>query len=390
MPKIVKPLSLGQIKSARPKAKLYKLSDGGGLSLWVLPTGGKSWRMTYTRPSDKRQDTLTLGLYPEFGLADAREWRDEIRAKLARGENPKAPANDLDAHFRFETRLVEWHTRWAVDGGKDGKGKEPRYAKQVLAAMEYNVLPAFSGRDVRTITTAEVVAVLRKMEERGVLEYLKRTKSSIGLFFDYMVADGTIPANPVRIIGQQVFRKPLESHFTALRPEELPLLIERLETAPGVSLRARLLIYWQLLSMKRPAEAAEVPLSEIDLDTGLWTIPAARMKRNLPHVVPISTAMRQIHTEAMEINVKGKFLFEGLGFHKPMHTETARLNLRNKMKLDTTGHGLRALARTYLRQVHKTPRDVADMLLAHMIKDKTERAYDRYELIDERRSALEI
>lgn len=204
MPKIVKPLTATQIKSAKPSEKIVKLPDDGGLALWVLPSGGKSWRMTYTRPHDKKQDTLTLGLYPQFSLADAREWRDEIRAKLARGENPKLVSNDISAAYRFENRLIEWHGRWRADGGKEGKGKEPRYAKQVLAVLELNVLPHFKGRDVRQITTAEVVKVLRGMEERGVLEYLRRTKGSLNLFFDYLVADGTIASNPVALIGKQV------------------------------------------------------------------------------------------------------------------------------------------------------------------------------------------
>ncbi|ULJ59772.1 tyrosine-type recombinase/integrase [Wielerella bovis] len=387
MPKIVTPLTLGQVKSARPKDKIYKLSDGGGLSLWVLPSGGKSWRMTYIRP-DKKTDTLVLGLYPEFSLADARQWRDEIRAKLARGIDPKAGIADFGAKYRFENRLAEWYERWKLDGGKLGDGKNEKYATQVLAALELNVLPEFRGRDVRQITTAEIVACLRKMEERGVLEYLKRVKSSLGLMFDYLVADGTIAANPVRIIGRQVFKKPRERHFDALTPNQLPLLIERLENTKGVSERARLLIYWQLLSMVRPNEAAEVPLSEIDLEQKIWEIPLTRMKTR-PHIVPLSSALVQIYHEAMAMNARGVYLFEGLG-GKPMNVETARINLRQKMKLPTTGHGLRTLATTYLREVHKIPKDIRDLLLSHHEESKTDRAYDRAEFLDERREVLEL
>lgn len=387
MPKIVTPLTLGQVKSARPKDKLYKLADGGGLALWVLPSGGKSWRMTYTRPTDGKSDTLTLGLYPEFGLAEARAWRDEIRAKLARGIDPKAGLMDLGAKYRFENRLAEWFERWKIDGGKLGQGKNDKYAAQVLAALELNVLPEFKGRDVREITTAEIVGCLRKMEERGVLEYLKRVKSSLGLMFDYLVADGTVAANPVRIIGRQVFKKPRERHFAALTPEQLPLLVERLEKTKGVSLRARLLIYWQLLSMTRPNETAELPLSEIDLQRGVWEIPLARMKTR-PHLVPLSSALLQIYDEALAINAKGIYLFEGLD-NKPMHRETARLNLR-KMDLPTTGHGLRTLATTYLREKYKIPKEIRDLLLSHHEVSKTDRAYDRAEFLDERREALEL
>lgn len=388
MPKIVTPLTLGQVKSARPKDKLYKLADGGGLSLWVLPSGGKSWRMTYKRPTDNKSDTLVLGLYPEFSLADARTWRDEIRAKLARGIDPKAGLVDLGAKYRFENRLAEWHERWRVDGGKMGKGKNDKYAEQVLSALELNVLPKFRGKDVRQITTADIVDCLRDMEKRGVLEYLRRVKSSLGLMFDYLVADGTIASNPVRIIGQQVFKKPREQHFDALTPDQLPLLVERLETTRNLSERAKLLIYWQLLSMTRPGETAQVPLSEIDVVRGVWEIPLARMKTR-PHIVPLTSALRQIYDEAMAINVKGVYLFEGRGYHRPMCVETARTNLQKKLKLPTTGHGLRTLATTYLREKYKIPKEIRDLLLSHHDEDKTDRAYDRAMFLDDRREVLE-
>lgn len=389
MPKIVTPLTATQVKTAKPGKKLVKLPDGGGLALWVLPTGTKSWRMTYRRAHDGKQDTVTLGLYPEFSLADAREWRDEIRAKVARGENPKVVSNDFDAAFRFENRLAEWFERWQTDGGKEGKGKNSRYAKQVLAALECNVIPSFKGRDVRTITTAEIVKTLRKMEERGVLEYLRRTKGSLNLFFDYLVADGTIPLNPVSIIGRQVFKAKAEEHFDALKPDDLPLLIERLENAEGVGKRARLLIYWQLLSMTRPVETAVAKFSEINLEKGLWEIPLSTMKTRA-HVVPLSRAMLQILQEIREINLKGVYLFEGQGYTKPMDAGTARMKLRQYMKLPTTAHGLRALARSYLREKYKIPHDVGEMLLSHAVGDKTERAYNRTELLDERLHFLNL
>lgn len=389
MPKIVTPLTVGQVKSARPKDKIYKLPDGGGLALWVLPSGKKSWRIQYRRPSDGRADTLTLGMYPKFSLADARDWRDEVLRKIEKGENPKLVSDDLPARYRFENCLVNWFERWARAGGKQGKGKSEKYTKQVLAALEINALQFFKGRDIRTITTAEVVEMLRKMEARGVLEYLRRVKGSLGLMFDFYVADGTIAANPVAIIGKQVFDRPKERHFEALSPEDLPRLIEMIETADDVGERARLLIYWQLLSMTRPSEAAGTRLSEIDLVRRVWEIPIERMKTR-PHVVPLSSALMEIYSEAIKLNINGIYLFEGRGYGKPMDNETVRLKLRQKIKAATTAHGLRSLARTHLREIHKIRRDVGELLLSHSIADKTERAYDRSELIDERREALEL
>ena len=226
------------------------------------------------------------------------------------------------------------------------------------------------------------------MEERGALEYLRRVKGALGLMFDYFVADGSITINPVSVIGKQVFDRPPERHFDTLRFDELPLLVEKLETSKGIGERARLLIYWQLLSMTRPSEAAGTRLDEINLKAGTWEIPIERMKTR-PHVVPLSSALTRIYFEALRLNVNGVFLFEGSGFTKPLSSETVRLKLRTKMRLDTTAHGLRSLARTYLREVYKVRRDVGELLLSHGITDKTERAYDRSELLEERREMLE-
>ena len=389
MPKIVTPLTLAQVKAARAKDKMYKMPDGGGLALWVLPSGKKSWRLQYRRPTDGKSDTLTLGLFPKFGLADARQWRDEMLNKIAAGRNPKAVSDDVASVFRFENCLSRWYERWEKSGGKFGDGKNERYARAVLAALEENIIPDFKGRDIRTIETHEVVLSLRKMEKRGVLEYLRRVKSSLNLMFDYFVAEGTIKINPVTIIGKQVFQRAKERHFDSLKYDDLPILIEKIETADGIGDRARLLIYWQLLSMTRPAEAAGTILKEIDLKKGVWEIPLERMKTR-PHIVPLSSALVQIYNEAIKLNINGIYLFEGSGFKKSLSRETVRLKLRQKMKLETTAHGLRSLARTYLREKHKIRRDVGELLLSHGIADKTERAYDRSELLEERREALEL
>lgn len=381
MPKIVSPLTLSQIKLAKPKEKLYKLADGGGLALWVLPSGGKSWRITYKRPTDNKSDTLTLGLYPEFSLAEARQWRDEIKGKIARGQNPKKISDDVSAKYRFENRFIEWHERWS-------KTKTKKYAKQVFSAIETNVLPVFKGKDVRLITTAEIVTVLRKMETRGVLEYLKRVKTSLNLLFDFLLADGTIQMNPVAVIGRQVFETAPERHFDALKPEELPLLIEKLEFSQ-VQERTKLLVYWQLLTMLRPGEAVSVRIKDIDTENWILHIPAERMKRRLSHFVPMSSALIQIYKEAMTLNVKGIYLFEGSSSSGHVTNELVLKCLRRTLKLNTTAHGLRALARTLLREEYQVRRDVGEMLLAHVPPSKTERSYNRSELLEERRQALE-
>ena len=115
MAKIITPLTANQVKNAKPKDKLYKLSDGGGLALWVYPTGGRSWKLSFVQ--DGKQQTISLGRYPDFSLAEAREWREEIRRKRAHGENVVNPKARAD--FAFEAVARNWFARWSKIGRKN-------------------------------------------------------------------------------------------------------------------------------------------------------------------------------------------------------------------------------------------------------------------------------
>lgn len=379
MPKMVKPLTISEVKSARSRDKLYKLSDGGGLALWVLPGGGKSWRFTYKR-RNKGTQTLTLGLYPIFSLAEARHWRDDLRHRLAHGEELIKVDEGMAEKYQFEVAFNSWYRRWVLTVSE-------KYAKQVYAAVLANVFPSLADKDIREIETVDIVEALRLLEERGALEYLRRVKSTLKVFFNYCVGSGLIKHNPVAAIGTGVFRLAEKKHFAALNPDELPLLVQRIEQGDLMP-KTRLLIYWQLLSMVRPSEASGARLSEFKVK-GLWQIPKERMKSRDVHVVPLSHALQWVFAEAIKLNQHGEYLFEGRG-DKPIVPDTVRFALR-QLGLSSTGHGLRALARSYLREVgrSKVAYDVCELLLAHVPPDKTARAYNRSELLVERLEALE-
>ena len=109
MPKIITPLTAAQVKNAKPKDRLYKLADGGGLALWVKPNGSKVWRFSFNGENGKPQ-TLTLGAYPLFSLVQAREWRDEQKRKLALGQNIKRVK--VRTAYTLEKIAREWHAQF--------------------------------------------------------------------------------------------------------------------------------------------------------------------------------------------------------------------------------------------------------------------------------------
>ncbi len=262
MAKIITPLSANQVKNAKPRDKLYKLSDGGGLALWIYPTGGRSWKLSFVQ--DGRQQTISLGRYPDFSLADAREWREEVRRKRAHGEN--VVNKKVRADFAFEKVARDWFVRWS-------KGRSEKYAGQVMRNFERWVFPAIGNLDIRQVRTADVVGCLRVMEARGIVDTLRKTKNSLKMVFAFAVGSGMMEINPVAQIGSGVFERAKTGNMAALSPSELPRLIDFLEQRNEFAVYAgrvrihpvtRLCIYWLLLTMTRIQEAALMEWSELD------------------------------------------------------------------------------------------------------------------------------
>ncbi len=376
---IVTPLTFARIKAAKPKEKLYKLSDGAGLSLWVYPSGRMVWAFKYRE--DGKQKTEYLGEYPIFSLLQAREWREKLRARMANGL-PVVDIKPNNEQFLFTSVYQAWFERWAP------QKKAVRYTVQVKAAIDRNVLPILGHRDVRTIKPFDVVQSLRAMEERGALEYLKRVKSSLKLLFGYAVSSGLIDFNPVTSIDSQAFKKAEKGHFAALTPAQLPDLVAALDLA-NTDNTTRLAIFWQLLTMTRPIETVSARWADIDLEARSWTIPAEVMKKSRPHVVPLCSALVALLPRIRNINVSGEFLFEGMDYTSHLDREAPRMALR-RAGLPTTAHGLRALAGTILEEAGY-PEPVIHAALSHSKGkgDLTAAAYMRSTFYEERQKMME-
>lgn len=379
MARIITPLTFARIKSAKPKDKLFKLSDGGGLSLWVYPSGRKRWAFKYRE--DGKQKNAYLGEYPTYSLSDAREWREVLRARLERGE-PVVEEKNKNALYIFENVYSDWYARWAP------QKKSEKYAKQVKAAIDLNVLPLLKDRDIREIRPFDIVEALRGMEERGVLEYLRRTKSSLSLMFGYAVDSGLIDFNPVKAIGNQAFIRPKKQHFEALTPEQLPLLIERLY-AEQVGVITRCAIYWQFLTMTRPNEAVSARWEDLDIDGKRWIIPAEVMKKSREHIIPLSSQALAILLVLKKVNRGNTYLFEGREPGNHLNRETPRVLLR-RVGIPSTAHGLRSLGATILEEAG-FPEAVIKAALSHAKGDgdQTTAAYLRSTFFNERIEAME-
>ncbi|WP_174874214.1 tyrosine-type recombinase/integrase [Vogesella oryzae] len=380
MSRVVAPLTVTKINQTKPGEKLIKLADGGGLALWIYPTGARVWRMSYLRPSDRKPDGLKIGDYPTMSLAQARERREAVRADLAAGNNPKLSEYRRQVYATdptFKETAESWFERWRDTVTED-------YAEQVWRMLDANIFPHLGAFPVKDITSRMLVDALAPMEARGALVYLRRAKSAVSMVCGHALAKGLVENN-VAVGISAAFRSAPKRNFRALKPEQLPELVAAIEGA-DITIVTRYLLKWQLLTLVRPGEAAAARWDEIE--DGVWRIPAEKMKRRRDHLVPLSTGALEVLAAMRDISGHREYIFPSRTNPK-VHCNASTANMALKRgAVQTTAHGLRALASTALHEAGFESR-VIEMALAHVDQNETRAAYNRAEYLPQRSEMLE-
>lgn len=389
MPKRVPPLSDVQVKSAKPKERDYKLSDGGGLYLLVTTTGGKLWRIDY-RLEGKRK-TLACGTYPATSLVSARKKRESVREQVEAGIDPgelrKADREAERVALRtFEAVALEWY-------GKNEPVWSPGHAVTVKSRLERDVFPQIGGRPVSEVAAAEVRAMLQKVEARGAVDTALRIKIIVGQVFRYGVGNGYLEHDPsASLKSSEIFQKRKAKHHAAITdPKALAPLLRALDEYQG-SFVVRCALQLTPLLFVRPGELQRMEWAEIDLEGEQWNIPAEKMKMKHPHVVPLARQAAAILKELRPLTGAGQYVFPGRTSSRPMSNNTVNAALRylGFDKDTVTGHGFRATARTILDEVlHQRP-DYIEHQLAHAVKDPNGRAYNRTAHLQERGKMMQL
>jgi integrase len=382
-----RPLTNTEIKQAKPKDKVYKLSDGKGLQLRVRPNGNKSWILDYTKPFIKKRSSLGLGGYPEVSLAEARKLRDNARELLAKDIDPKA---DRETNKRIET---EKHANTFLQVSKNWfsvKQTEIKAdtAKDLWRSLELHIFPSIGKHPISNINAPLVIDILKPVAAKGTLETVKRLSQRLNEIMTYAVNTGLIHANPLSGI-KSAFQKPVKRNMPTLSPSELPSFLKDLQYA-SIKLVTRLLIEWQLHTMVRPKEAAAATWSEIDLDQKLWTIPPERMKKGREHIVPLTAQAIEILERVKPISGHREHVFPSINSpRKHINESTANVAIKRMgYQGRLVAHGLRALASTTLNE-HGFDADVIEAALAHVDKNEVRRAYNRADYLKRRREMMD-
>lgn len=397
MPKRVIPLTDVQVKNAKPRSNPYKLSDGGGLYLEVMPTGSRIWRLKY-RQADGKENRLSLGPYPETTLAEAREKRTEARRLLRDGIDPARRRDDAKriaaekAAHTFEKVAREWHQTKIP-------GWSTNTAQNTLRRLEADIFPEIGRMPIDDIRHKDVIAALRKIEARGAHEIAHRLKANCAQIFRYAIQSGLTDRNPAADL-KDVLKPVVPGHFAAIGPDELPDFLRALDRNEACMHKpTRIALRLMMLVFVRTSELIETPWSEIDLERGEWVIPWQRMKRGRlalnpdkrNHHVCLSSQALALLRELHPVTGGGKYLFPNQRDHSRPMSNNALLKALERMgyKGEMTGHGFRALAMTTIKERLGYRHEVVDRQLAHAPKDKLESAYDRAQFLAERKRMMQ-
>jgi integrase len=387
MAKTTKQLSDTEIRLAKPRTKEYNLADGKGLYLRIKPIGSKLWLFNYTRPITKKRANLGLGSYPDLTLAGARTKAQEFRNVLAQGIDPQEYRQDLNR----KTSDTYANTFQCV-ADKWLKLKKPNvseaYYKKIDDRLIKYIHPKIGKLPIHKITAVEVIQVISPIADENKLETVKKLCRWINEVMVYAVNTGVTHSNPLAGIGK-AFNSPKVVNLPTLKPSELPELMSRLNIA-NTKLVTRCLLEWQLHTMVRPGEAAGTKWEEIDLKKKLWTIPAERMKKNRPHIIPLTEQTLSLLDILKPISAHREFVFPS--DHQPKKSANSQSANRALKRMGFHGrlvsHGLRALASTTLNEQGFEP-DVIEAALAHVDSNAVRAAYNRSDYLEKRKKMMQ-
>ncbi|WP_273843884.1 integrase [Providencia rettgeri] len=387
MARKTKPLTDTEIKAAKPQDKDYQLYDGDGLTLLIKSSGSKLWQFRYYRPYTKQRTKQSFGAYPAVTLSDARKLRAESRSLLAKDIDPQEYQKDQIRNSQeaktntFQLVAERW---WEV---KKSTVTED-YGNDIWRSLERDVFPAIGDISVTDIKAHILVQAIQPVQARGALETVRRLCQRINEVMIYAQNTGLIDAVPSINIGK-AFEKPKKKNMPSIPPDQLPKLMQTMRTA-SISLSTRCLFMWQLLTISRPAEAAEARWDEINFETKEWKIPAARMKMNREHTVPLSDAALAILELMKPLSGNREFIFPSrIKPTQPMNSQTVNAALKRAgFGGVLVSHGLRSIASTALNE-QGFPPDVIEAALAHVDKNEVRRAYNRSDYLEQRRPMIQ-
>lgn len=393
------------LKRAAEAGSPVKLADGAGLRLDCQPSGTGWWRLRYRFGG--RQSMLSLGVYPDVPLALARQRRAEAHAQIAAGSDPSEARKAAKAAEVARTVARALHEAgeplpgtfeavaraWleTVHRSKVSAG----HAARTETRFVQDVFPWIGTRPIAELEAPELLAMLRRITDRGAIETAHRAKDACGQVFRYGIAAGHCTRNPAADLRDALPAVQTRHLAAIVEPKQAGQLLRDVAEYAGHPV-TRAALQLSALLLLRPGELRAMRWDWVDLDAATLTVPAEVMKRKKadkengpPHLVPLARQAVDILRDLQALTGGGPFVFPSVTAPKVrcMSENTVRSALRRMGygNDDMTAHGFRAMARTMAAERLGAVPEVIEAQLAHAVPDALGRAYNRTQYLDQRR-----
>ncbi|AYH07381.1 MULTISPECIES: tyrosine-type recombinase/integrase [Pectobacterium] len=393
------------VRQAKATGKAYTLGDIDGLSLAVTDMGGRSWHFRYSWAG--KQKRMSLGTYPEVGLREARTLRDQARALLAKGINPKLDRK----HKRQFVRLADEHTfkavflQWVEHRRLELKEGRNSTLSQILRIFERDVLPSLSKLSIYDVRRADLLNILSKIEQREAFTTAEKVRSWLNQLFRFaQVKVERLESNPASDLDVVAVPAPPVVHNPFLRLPELPELLQKVRGYRG-AITTQLGIRLLLLTGVRTGELRLATPEQFDLEQGLWIIPPEVVKQlqtdmrkkgkrpqDIPsYIVPLSIqAIEIVRYLLEEVRPAQRYLFSHRSDLKKRISENTLNGALKRMGYQDllTGHGIRGTISTALNEVGY-PKVWVDAQLSHCDPNQVSAAYNHALYVEPRRKMMQ-
>jgi integrase len=381
-------LTVKEVEGARVRvedgqAKAYKLTDQGGMHLYVTDTGSKLWRYQYRIGG--KQKLLALGKYPDVSLAKARDRHKEARTLVADGVDPSAQkqAERQAQKAAVETSFGAMAALWlALHKTKSAV----RHYTTTKGRLDNHILPVLGGINCKELRRDKVVSFAKQIEQDHGRETADRCLMVVRQVLNYSADYGHIEANVAAgIKPDSIFEgrnNDTQNNHARVPLEELPQLLRDIDAYKGKQLTA-LAMKLLSLTLLRTGELIGLTWSEIDWDEKVIRIPAIRMKGNKPLTVPLSRQVLEILAILKRMNGDQEKVC-------PLSNMAVLMALgRMGYGGRQTGHGFRGLGSTVLHESRKFSHEMIETALAHSYKTAVAGAYDHAEYVEPRREMMQ-
>lgn len=375
------------LRRIKPTDKVQTFADGYGLSLFVFASGGMYWRYRYRFAG--KQKELALGVYPEITLAEARKQHRIAYNLVADGIDPSEERREQkqEAVRNSENQFANIAREWLEVHMSDKTDHHKRRAERLLLED----LGGLAQRPIDTIKAPELLAELRKIENRGHIDTARRTRQLAAQLFTYAIATGRAERNIANDLAGTLKTARTQNRAAITDPIVLGKLLTDMEqSTSGIVVKTAMLLTPMLF--QRPGEIRAMEWSEIDFSERRWEIPAEKMKMRLTHIVPLPEQAIRLLKEIEPYTGRGKYVFPSVrGASRCLSENGVRMALRD-LGYDNetvTPHGFRATARTLLDEVLGYRVDLIEHQLAHAVKDANGRAYNRTSFINDRAEMMQ-